>query len=232
MPSARINDLPEEQRPREKLTKWGPQSLSNAELIAIFLRVGVPGKSAIQVAQELLDHHGNLRSLGRAPVQQIAQQHGIGPAKAAQIAAAFELGLRSAKEEISHTSLASPESIAQLMRPILDHQNHEMVYLLLTDSRLHHLRTIEISHGSVDESLCHPRDLLHHVILHQAWGFVLIHNHPSGDPTPSQADKSLTQRVLEAANIMQTRFVDHLILGAPSAQHDSYYSFREHGLIN
>ena len=101
----RINDLAEEDRPREKLIKWGSQSLSNAELIAIFLRVGVTGKSAIDVAQELLDTHGNLRSLGRAKVQEIAKQHGVGPAKAAQIAAAFELGSRSAREEMAKASV-------------------------------------------------------------------------------------------------------------------------------
>ena len=104
MPSPRINDLPKEDRPREKLSKWGASSLSNAELLAIFLRVGVKGKSAICIAQELLDTHGNLRNLGKSSVKEIAQQHGIGTAKAAQIAAAFELGLRCAKEEITNSS--------------------------------------------------------------------------------------------------------------------------------
>lgn len=232
MSNNRINDLAEEDRPREKLIKWGPQSLSNAELIAIFLRVGVSGKSAIDVAQELLDTHGNLRSLGRAEVQEIAKQHGVGPAKAAQIAAAFELGARSAREEMNKASVATPEEIYKLMRPILDHQNCEKVYLLLVDSRLKHERTIELSHGSVTESICHPRDILHHAILHQSFGFILIHNHPSGDASPSEADHRMTHSLIEAAELMQLRFIDHIIIGSPQPDKDAYYSFREHGIFN
>lgn len=232
MPSSRICDLPEEDRPREKLAKWGPAALSNAELIAIFLRVGVAGQSAISIAQELLNSHGNLRSLGRSSLTEIAKQHGIGPAKAAQIAAAFELGLRSAKEEINNASIATPEEIYSLMRPILDHQNHEKLFVLLADPRLKHMRTIELSHGTINETLCHPRDVMHHVVLHQAWGFILVHNHPSGDPSPSKADKLMTEKVRAAAELLQVRCIDHLIIGAPSAQRSAYFSFREHGLIN
>jgi DNA repair protein RadC len=227
----RINDLPEEDRPREKLAKWGPQSLSNAELLAIFLRVGVAGKSAIEVAQELLDTHGSLRSLGRSNIKEIAKQHGVGPAKAAQIAAAFELGSRSAREEINKASVASPEEIYNLIAPVLDHQSHEKVYLLLVDSRLKHERTIELSHGTISQTICHPRDILHHVILHQAYGFILIHNHPSGDPTPSAADEKMTRAILDAAELMQLRFIDHLIIGSPRTHQDAYYSFREHGFF-
>ncbi|MFC5051582.1 DNA repair protein RadC [Rubritalea spongiae] len=232
MPKPLINDLPEEDRPREKLTKWGPQALSNAELIAIFLRVGVTGKSAIEVAQELLDTHGSLRSLGRANVKEIAKQHGVGPAKAAQISAAFELGLRSAKEEMNKASVASPKEIYTLMSPILSHQSCEKVFLLLVDTRLKHERTIELSHGSVTESICHPRDVLHHALLHQSYGFILIHNHPSGDASPSEADKRMTQAIREAAELMQLRFIDHLIIGSPNNHRDAYYSFREHGFFN
>lgn len=232
MPSCRISDLPEEDRPREKLAKWGPAALSNAELIAIFLRVGVAGQSAIDIAQELLNSHGNLRALGRSPLKEIAKQHGIGPAKAAQIAAAFELGLRSAKEEINNASIATPEEIYNLMLPIVNHQNHEKLFLLLADARLKHMRTIELSHGTINETLCHPRDVLHHVILHQAWGFILVHNHPSGDPSPSPADKQMTKQIHAAAELLQVRCVDHLIIGSPSSQRSAYFSFREHGLIN
>lgn len=231
MHSPRINDLPEEDRPREKLAKWGAAALSNAELLAIFLRVGVVGKSAIEVAQELLNAHGSLRELGKSDIKQLSQQHGVGPAKAAQIAAAFELGLRSAKEEIAQASLASPEEIYRLMRPILDHQKCEKVYLLLTDSRLQHQRTIELSHGTVDESLCHPRDVLHHAVLHQSYGFILVHNHPSGDARPSSADYQITKSISKAADLLRVRFLDHVIVGSPSIHRDAYYSFREHGTL-
>ena len=231
MSGLRINDLPEEDRPREKLAKWGAGALSNAELIAIFLRVGVAGSSAIQVAQELLNTHGSLRALGKSDIKQISLQHGIGPAKAAQIAAAFELGLRSAKEEISSASIATPEEIYQLMSPILNHQNYEKLYLLLADPRLKHMRTIELSHGSINETLCHPRDVLHHVVLHQAWGFILVHNHPSGNPSPSSADEKMTAMVNQAAELLQVRFVDHVIVGSPNGHNQPYYSFRENGLL-
>lgn len=231
MPSLRINDLPEEDRPREKLAKWGPGALSNAELVAIFLRVGVPGKSAIEVAQELLHSHGSLRALGKSHVKQIAQQHGVGPAKAAQIAAAFELGLRSAKEEINSVTLGSPEEIYLLMRPILDHQNCEKLYLLLADSRLKHLRTIELTHGTVNETICHPRDVMHHVVLHQASGFILVHNHPSGDASPSSADHRMTKAIADAAELLRVRFLDHVIIGSPSRVRQPFFSFRENGSL-
>ncbi|WP_018969088.1 RadC family protein [Rubritalea marina] len=224
-----INDLPEDERPREKLAKWGPSSLSNAELLAIFLRVGTPGKNAIEVASELLQAQGSLQSLGRADVKELARQHGVGPAKAAQIAAAFELGLRAAKESISQASLSTPEEIFQHMQPLVLHQNIEKLYLLLVDSRLKHSRTIELSSGSVNETVCHPRDILHHVLLHQAWGFILVHNHPSGDPSPSRADEDMTHRIHEAAQLLQVRFIDHLIIGAHHPQRGPYYSFREYG---
>ena len=229
MSSPRINDLPAEDRPREKLAKWGPQALSNAELLAIFLRVGVQGKSAIEVAQELLHSHGSLRALGKSHVKEVAKQHGVGPAKAAQIAAAFELGLRSAKEEISNASLGCPEEIYNLMRPILDHQNCEKLYLLLVDSRLNHQRTIELSHGTVNETICHPRDILHHAVLHQSFGFVLVHNHPSGDARPSTADHQMTQSIQKAAELLRVRFLDHVIVGSPSPHRSPYFSFRENG---
>lgn len=232
MSNFRINDLPEEDRPREKLAKWGPQALSNAELLAIFLRVGVQGKSAIEVAQELLHSHGSLRALGKSHVKEIAKQHGVGPAKAAQIAAAFELGLRSAKEEMSHASLATPEEIYHLMRPIFDHQNCEKLYLLLVDSRLNHLRTIELSHGTVNETICHPRDIMHHAVLHQAFGIILTHNHPTGDARPSPADLRMTEAVLKAAKLLQIRFIDHVIIGSPSANRSPYFSFREDGSLS
>ncbi len=224
-----INDLPEDDRPREKLAKWGAAALSNAELLAIFLRVGTAGKNAIELAGELLQTHGSLRALGRANVKALAQQLGVGPAKAAQITAAFELGHRAAKESIARASISTPEAIYQHMQPIVLQQNTEKLYLLLVDSRLHHTRTVELSHGTLNQTVCHPRDVLHHVLLHQAWGFILVHNHPSGDPTPSQQDHLATENLQNAAQLIQVRFVDHVIIGIPSDQSDPYYSFREHG---
>lgn len=226
-----INDLPEEDRPREKLARWGAAALSLPELIAIFLRVGVRGSSAIQVAQSLISKHGSLQNLAKLTTTEIANEHGIGPAKAAQLAAAFEIGIRLAKEKVTSTPLNSPELIYEFMQPQVAPLTTESLFVILTDTRLNHLRTIEVSRGSVDQTICHPRDILHHAVLHQSYGFILIHNHPSGDPTPSTADKKMTANIAEAAALLQVRFVDHIIIGTQADYRNPYYSFREQGQI-
>lgn len=226
-----INDLPEEDRPREKLARWGGGSLSLAELIAIFLRVGVKGSSAIQVAQSLIHKHGTLQNLAKLSVKEIAHQHGIGPAKAAQIAAAFEIGIRLAKEKVTSTPLSTPELIYDFMQPQVAPLSTESLFTILVDARLNHLRTIEVSRGSLDQTICHPRDILHHAVLHQAHGFILVHNHPSGDSTPSTADLVMTKQVAEASALLQIKLVDHLIIGSATDYRNPYFSFREAGKL-
>ena len=231
MEASRIHDLPNEDRPREKLARFGPTALDHAELLALFLRTGVKGRSAIQIGRDLLHKFGSLGALGRLPLKSLAAEKGLGLAKASQLAAAFELGARLAREQVRDTPLDSPEQIHEFLFPQLVHQTQEHALVLLLDARLRHLGTAPISLGSVSETTAHPREILRPVIVQGAYGFVLAHNHPSGDPSPSRADERLTRRLVEAAELMQLRFLDHVIIGRPSPGRQAWYSFREAGII-
>lgn len=226
-----INDLPEEQRPREKLASNGAGALSDAELLAIFLRVGVKGESAIQIGQRLIETYGNLAQLGRLDIAQLSAEHGIGLAKAAQLAAAFEIGARVARESTISKPLDSPERIYELMAPQLLHHPTESLHVLLVDSRLNFTRSVLISKGSISQTTCLPRDIVRPAIVNQSHGFIMVHNHPSGDPTPSRSDLSMTQRVAESAELLQIRMLDHVIIGQSVDGKKPYYSFRENGKI-
>ena len=226
-----INDLPDQQRPREKMAQEGAGSLTDAELLAIFLRVGVKGESAIEVGQRLLSQHGGLAALGGLEIAQLAREHGLGLAKAAQLAAAFELGSRVAREHATRVSLDSPQAAYEIFAPQLRHLSRESLRIALLDTRLRGVRYLTISEGGLNETVAHPREILHPVLLHKAYGFLLVHNHPSGDPSPSRADRELTKRVSAAAALLQLEFLDHLIIGRPSAHSEGYFSFRESGLL-
>lgn len=229
--AAMINELPDRQRPREKMANEGPGALSNAELLAIFLRVGVKGESAIQVGQRLLDEHGSLASLGSLEVAQLSTEHGLGLAKASQLAAAFELGARVARERATRATLDSPEAAYEVFAPQMRHLPRESLRIALLDTRLRATRFITISDGSLNETVAHPRDILQPVVVHRAYGFLLVHNHPSGDPSPSRADRDLTKRLAAASNLLQVELLDHVIIGRPSSHHEPYFSFKESGLL-
>lgn len=222
-----INDLPQDQRPREKLAKLGAGSLSDAELLAIFLRVGVKGQSAIEIGRRLLRTYGSLSQLSRLQLSDLAKEFGLGLAKAAQLCASFEIAARISRESVISTPISLPRDIYRAMVPQLRIQNTESLHVMLADSRLCHIRTLTISQGTVNHTTCHPRDVLRPVITSQAHGFVLVHNHPSGDPSPSLADDDMTRVVLKAANLMQVRFLDHVIIGQSIDGKEPYYSYRE-----
>ncbi len=226
-----INDLPQEQRPREKLAKLGAGSLSDAELIAIFLRVGVKGESAIEIGKRLLNTYGSLSQLSRLTISDLSKEHGLGMAKAAQLCASFEIASRIARESVVSTPINSPQLIYDAMAPVVRNQTTETLYVMLADTRLCHIRTIPISKGTVNATICHPRDILNPVITSQAYGFILIHNHPSGNPEPSPADNTVTRQLVDAANLMQIKFLDHIIIGQSIDGKDPYYSYRETGNI-
>lgn len=223
--------MPSDQRPREKLTQYGPNSLDNAELMALFISTGTRGVSAIEIGRRLLAKYGSIGALGALPISELSKETGIGSAKASKLAAAFELGCRVAREQLNHSPLDSPERIHQCFAPQVQHLPHEQVIVATVDTRLRHLSTTVVSIGSVNESTAHPREILRPVITRGAYGFILIHNHPSGDPSPSRADTQVTNRIIDAAAIMQVRFLDHLIIGKPDAGRLPYYSFREAGLV-
>ena len=226
-----IRDLPDTERPREKLARLGPAALDNSELLALFLRTGIRGKSAIDLGRDILAHFGSLHALGSAGLEALRDTPGLGLAKACQLSAAFELGARTAREQIAGTPLDSPERLHELFAPQLAWLGEEKLILALVDSRLRHLSTVEVSSGTLTETSAHPREVLRPVILHKAYGFALLHNHPSGDPSPSAADIRFTKRIHEAAELMDLRLIDHVIVGRPSAGRQPYYSFREGGIV-
>lgn len=229
--AAKIADLPDGQRPREKLARFGAGALDDAELLALFLATGIRGRSAIEIGRGLVAKYGSLTALGALPVSELAKEHGLGLAKASKLTAAFELGIRVAREAVVGVPLDCPERIHEHFGPQLRHLPREHVLVAVLDARLRHLGTETVSIGTVTESAAHPREILRPVITRGAHSFVLVHNHPSGDPSPSRADESVTRRIVEAAKLMQLAFMDHVIVGRPAPGRAAYFSFREAGLV-
>lgn len=229
--SSRIQDMPYDQRPREKLASLGPAALDNAELMALFISTGTKGHSAIDIGRDLIRRYGSLGALGSLPVSELAKGKGLGLAKASKLAAAFELGTRVAREQLRDVPLDKPELICEFFGPQLRHLSQEQVLVAVLDARLRHMSTSVVSVGTVSDSSAHPREVLRPVITRGGFGFVLIHNHPSGDPSPSRADEVVTRRLIDAATLMQVRFLDHVIIGRPSPGRAAYYSFREAGIV-
>jgi DNA repair protein RadC len=231
MPQIKIREMPEGDRPREKLATRGASALTDPELIAILLRTGVAGANAIDVAQQLLTQYGSLGALSRCTVEEIAAIRGIGFAKAVQLVAAFGLGQRLARETLSRTKVDSPELVYELLGAELRALHKESLRVILLDTRYHLLRIEEVSLGSVNESIAHPRDVFRPALIFSAYAVIVVHNHPSGDPAPSQADHSLTRRLADAAELMQIKLLDHIIIGAPAEGREPYFSFKESGVL-
>lgn len=229
--SSRIQDMPHDRRPREKLASLGPAALDNAELMALFISTGMKGRSAIDIGRDLISKFGSMSALGSLPVSELSKIKGLGLAKASKLAAAFELGTRVAREQMQDNPLDSPELIYDFFGPQMRHLSQEQVMVATVDARMRHMGTTLISVGTVSESSAHPREVLRPVITRAAYGFVLIHNHPSGDPTPSRADEIITQNLVAAAELLQVRFVDHVIIGRSWPGRDPYYSFKAGGRI-
>ena len=229
--SFRIHDLPEGDRPRERLLEHGADSLSNAELLAIFINTGLKGENAIQVATRLLNEAKNLRSLSRRSAKELAGIRGLGPAKAAHIAAAFELGRRAAREEIVECPMDEPRLVHELLGAEMMRESREVLHIILLNTRLKLIHDERLTHGTLNEGIAHPRDILRCAITHNAHAFIIAHNHPSGDPTPSEADRQLTRRIREAADLLRIQFTDHIIIGAPRAGASPWFSFRAAGML-
>jgi DNA repair protein RadC len=231
MAELKISEMPQDDRPREKLTKRGAEALTNAELIAILLRTGLRGANAVQVASKLLQRFGSLGDLSRCTAEEIAQTPGIGPVKALELVATFKLGQRLAAETISRQKIDTPELVNALLSEEMRALHKESLRVLLLDTRYQLLRMEEVSRGSVNESIAHPRDVFRPAIISSAYAVIVVHNHPSGDPSPSQADHSLTRRLAEAAELLQIKLLDHIIIGAPAEGRLPYFSFREAGVL-
>ena len=231
MGTLKIHELPEQDRPREKLAAHGAAALSDSELIGILLRTGIPGANAVDIGRQMILQFGSLAALARASLTELAKIKGVGPAKAVQLAAAFGLASRLARENIADTPITMPEQIYELLGAEMRQLGKESLRVILLDSKLRLLRVEQVSLGSLNECLAHPREILRPAVLHNAFAFILVHNHPSGDPSPSDADRRVTIRMAEIAKIMQVTFFDHVILGSPSPGRAPFFSFREAGVI-
>jgi len=225
-PAYRIADLHESDRPRERLETLGPQALTNAELIAILLRVGVSGENAVEVGQRLLNKFGGLSGLHRAPFNELLNQHGVGEAKASQIKAAIELGRRltveSPEEKVAINSPADAAALIQYEMSALD-QEHLRVMLL--DRRNRVLEIVEVYKGSVSSSQVRVGELFKEAVRKNASAIIVVHNHPSGDPTPSPDDVAVTRAIMQAGKLLDIDVLDHLVIGL-----GKWVSLKERGL--
>ena len=222
--------MPPDERPREKAERHGFESLSDAELLAIFIRTGVPGKNALQVARDLLRDCGCFAELARCSPKEIRRlAKGIGPAKSLEMAAAFEIGKRLSKGKSLAPLLDTPERIYSAFGSEFMGLRQESLRALYLDARLRLIRAEEITRGSVSECMAHPREIFRQAMIHSAYAVVVLHNHPSGDPSPSAADIRITRMLREASQLLQINLIDHMILGSPDGGRVPYYSFKEAG---
>ncbi len=222
----RIADLPVSDRPRERLASLGPQALSSAELLAILLRVGVAGESAVQVGQRLLAAFGGLTGLHRAPFEELCNQRGMGAAKAAQIKAAIELGRRLALEAPEERPVInSPADAAALVAYEMSALEQEHLRVFLLDTRNRVLDVIEVYKGSVNSSQVRVGELFKPAIRRGASGILVAHNHPLGDPTPSPEDVAVTRAIVQAGRLLDVEVLDHLVIGQ-----GRWVSLKERGL--
>lgn len=225
-PVYRIMDLHESDRPRERLASLGPQALSNAELIAILLRVGVKGESAVTVGQRLLHKFGGLTGLHRAPFADLTKQHGLGDAKAAQIKAAIELGRRLTLESPEERpTINSPADAAALVLYEMSALEQEHLRVMLLDRRNRVLETVEVYKGSVNSSQVRVGELFKEAVRKNASAIIVVHNHPSGDPTPSPDDVAVTRAIVQAGKLLDVEVLDHLVIGQ-----GRWISLKERGL--
>lgn len=213
-PVYRITDLHESDRPRERLASLGPQALSNAELIAILLRVGVPGENAVQVGQRLLQTFGGILGIHRAPFVSLIHQHGIGEAKAAQIKAAIELGRRLTLESPEERpTINSPADAAALVMYEMAALEQEHLRVMLLDRRNRVLEITDLYRGSANSAQVRVGEVFREAIRKNASALIVIHNHPSGDPTPSPDDVALTRAIVQAGKMLDVDVLDHLVIG-------------------
>lgn len=225
-PTYRITDLADSDRPRERLAALGPQALSNAELLAILLRVGVPGENAVQVGQRLLQKFQGIRGLHRAPFVELCKEHGIAEAKAAQIKAAIELGRRLTVEAPDERpAINSPADAAALIQYEMSALEQEHLRVLLLDRRNRVMEITEVYRGSVSSSQVRVGEIFKEAIRKNASAVIIAHNHPSGDPTPSPDDVAVTRAIIQAGKLLDVDVLDHLVIGQ-----GKWVSLKERGL--
>lgn len=223
-----VRDLPVPERPRERLMREGPRALTREEILAVILGRGTSGRSVLDIARDLIVKFKTIGALADATIHELQQIEGIGKAKACQLKAALELARRTTEYEDAGrgADLSNAEVVARLVGPRVRGEKKECFYSLVADSRGRLLTWDTVSVGSLDTTLAHPREVFQEAVRAKASAIVVVHNHPSGDPSPSDDDIRLTRRLAEAGRILGIALLDHIILA-----HDRYYSFREHALL-
>jgi len=224
-----IHDLPFEERPRERLVKFGEQALSVQELLQIILGRGIAGESVVVTAQKLLSQFGSLQKLAEASIEELSSIKGIGLAKATQIKAVFEIGRRLSTQISPYKSkkLTDPKKVYQLMKSKLKDYRKEHFFTASLDSRNKLLGIDEISIGTLNSSLVHPRETFEAAIRRNAISVILLHNHPSGDTELSEEDLEMTRRLVESGKILDIEVIDHVVITK-----DKFLSMKERGLLN
>ena len=228
--SGGIKEWPEDERPREKMLKQGVGSLTNAELLALIIRTGdtATRKSAIDLGREIIAHFGdNLRELGSADLAEICSIKGMGPAKATGIKAAFTLAARFQSRKLEHLDrFTSPRQVFDYFHHEFRDSRKEYFLTLLLDGKNRIIRRVQVSEGSLNQSIVHPREVFVPAVKESAAAIILVHNHPTGDPAPSSEDIAITRRLREAGDIMGIKVLDHIIIGD-----GEFVSFVERGLL-
>jgi DNA repair protein RadC len=227
----RLKDQPVSERPRERLIARGPEALTHAELIAILLRTGLKGANVVEVGRRLLKNYGSLHALARASVDELKSEPGVGPDKAATLVAAFALARRMEAEKRDESPvLDNPAAVVNYLRETNRVKSVEEFHVLFLNTRKRLIRMEKISDGLLDTVLVHPRDVFKKAIAANAAAIVLVHNHPSGDPTPSEADVKVTRDLIRAGQLLKIEVVDHIICGTATTERSKdYASLRELG---
>ena len=221
-----IRDMPLSERPRERLQRIGPSAVSTAELIAIILRTGSSGENVVRLAERILFHFGDLRKIEQATIPELCQVKGVGPAKAIEIKAAIELGRRAKLAGVpDKPRITSPADAANLVMSEMGILEQEHLRVMLLDTRNSVLKLVTIYIGSLNSAVVRVGEIFRAAIRENAAGIIVIHNHPSGDPAPSQDDVRVTKEIVKAGKILTVQVLDHLVIG-----HNRFVSMREQGL--
>jgi DNA repair protein RadC len=222
-----IADWPEDERPRERLLKLGAAALSEAELLAIFLRTGIAGKSAVELGRDLLDRFGSLHRLFAAPLEDVAAVRGMGPAKYVQLQAVVEMARRALAEQIQdRDAMSSPQAVRDYLRLSLGARPHEVFVAMFLDAQNRLLGCEELFRGTLTQTSVYPREVVKTALRYNAAGVIFAHNHPSGVAEPSRADELLTQTLKQALSLVEIKTLDHFIVAGSKT-----ISFAERGLL-
>jgi len=230
----RAKDLPVALQPREKFDRVGPENLSDSDLLALLLRTGTTGLNVVELAELLLMQYGSLSALSRASAAELQKIHGIGKEKAKILKAALEMGRRLVQENVGENPrITSPEEVASVLRERARGLDREVFWVLLLNIKNRLIAPpAEVSKGTLNSSLIHPREIFKPAIQHSAANLILSHNHPSGDPSPSAQDIKITKTLIEAGKTMEISVLDHIIIGRKTREGtDDFLSLRESGLV-